>query len=184
MRALFLEVDEALIAERRRRGLDTFDEMWEGVLHVVPQPTGWHQRLAAILIHQLFDAAQQLGGEVAAEIAVLAGDDDYRVADLAIYPRSSRGRLGLSGPVWVVVEIRSPRDESVAKIGWYLAHRVAQVVLIDQDTLAVEVHTADGPAVPDADGLLGLAGVAVRLGSPDPGVLVVETDEGTVRIEP
>lgn len=33
-----LEVPEGLLAERARLGHDRFDEMWEGVLHMVPPP--------------------------------------------------------------------------------------------------------------------------------------------------
>ena len=40
-----LDVPESLLDERRRLGLDVFDEVWEGVLHMVPPPSGEHQRL-------------------------------------------------------------------------------------------------------------------------------------------
>ena len=45
-----LEVHEALIAERRRLGHDRFDEMWEGVLHMVPSPGFGHQDLESWLV--------------------------------------------------------------------------------------------------------------------------------------
>jgi len=35
-----LEVDPALLEQRRRLGLDHWDEMWEGVLHMAPDPQG------------------------------------------------------------------------------------------------------------------------------------------------
>ena len=44
---------EALLARRRQWGADTHDEVWEGVLHVVPAPGHKHaaiaQQLAVIL---------------------------------------------------------------------------------------------------------------------------------------
>ncbi|MGI9120683.1 MAG: hypothetical protein ACR2G7_11290 [Acidimicrobiales bacterium] len=42
MRAVLLEAPQSLLEERRRLGLDIFDEMWEGVLHMVPPPGGPH----------------------------------------------------------------------------------------------------------------------------------------------
>jgi len=39
-----LDVPSHLLAERRRLGLDLFDEMWEGELHMVPPPSEEHQR--------------------------------------------------------------------------------------------------------------------------------------------
>ena len=54
VRAVMLEVDPALLAERARLGLDIRDEMWDGELHIVPQSSGPHQRfgtrLSAVLI--------------------------------------------------------------------------------------------------------------------------------------
>jgi len=34
-----LEAPEELLAERRRKGHDRFDEVWEGVLHMLPPPS-------------------------------------------------------------------------------------------------------------------------------------------------
>jgi hypothetical protein len=35
-----LDVPGSLLDERRRLGLDVVDEVWEGVLHMVPPPSG------------------------------------------------------------------------------------------------------------------------------------------------
>ena len=43
MRALLLEPDPKWLEERRRLGHDRFDEVWDGVLHVVPSPNAYHQ---------------------------------------------------------------------------------------------------------------------------------------------
>lgn len=45
-RAVLLEVPQGLLEERRRKGLDVWDEVWDGVLHMVPPPSGVHQRFA------------------------------------------------------------------------------------------------------------------------------------------
>src|SRR5262249_18754891 len=43
MRAVFSGLDESIIEERRKLGIDHHDEMWEGVLHVAPMPNIRHQ---------------------------------------------------------------------------------------------------------------------------------------------
>jgi hypothetical protein len=40
---------EGYLEERRRKGLDGRDEMWEGVLHLVPAPSAKHQGLGTDL---------------------------------------------------------------------------------------------------------------------------------------
>jgi hypothetical protein len=46
MRTLVLDPPTAglgeLLERRRRSGLDRLDEVWEGVLHMVPAPSGEH----------------------------------------------------------------------------------------------------------------------------------------------
>ena len=64
MRAVMLEVDPALLAERAMRGCDTRDEMWEGVLHLAAQPFVSHQRITVRLLLVLNDVAESLGLEL------------------------------------------------------------------------------------------------------------------------
>ena len=40
MRVLMLEAPQAMLDERRRLGHAVRDEMWDGVLHMVPPPGG------------------------------------------------------------------------------------------------------------------------------------------------
>ena len=49
---------EALLEQRRTRGLDLFDEMWEGVLHMAPAPRATHGIVADELAGALRDAAR------------------------------------------------------------------------------------------------------------------------------
>ena len=49
MKAVVLEVSDRELEDRRRRGLDRFDEMWEGVLHMAPSPLYEHQRIVMAL---------------------------------------------------------------------------------------------------------------------------------------
>jgi len=184
MRAVILEIDEGMLAERARLGLDRRDEMWEGVLHMVPQPSGRHQVLATALARYLYDHAGRRGCEVANEIGTYAEDRDYRVPDVAVFPRSSRVGRGVDGPPLVLFEILSPGDESREKVPWYLSRGSVAVVILNPDTFAVEVHTAAGPTAAGDDGLTTIPGLDARLGpSADGSALLVETDDGLHRIE-
>jgi hypothetical protein len=49
MQALWLEVPEKFLEERWRLGHDKKDELWDGVLHLVPLPGSRHQRLTSDL---------------------------------------------------------------------------------------------------------------------------------------
>ncbi len=183
MRAVILEVDERMLAERRRLGLDRQDEMWEGVLHLVPPPFTGHGRMQAALIFQFASVVDQVGLVVGVETGVYAADDDYRVPDVVVYPPSAASERGIEGAPLLVVEIRSPGDESDAKVPWYLGRGAGSVVVVDRDTFSVDVFTADGPVEPGADGLTAVPGLGVRLGpAVDGGALLVETDTGVHRI--
>jgi Uma2 family endonuclease len=183
MRAVILEVDERMLAERRRLGLDRQDEMWEGVLHMVPPPFARHGRLQVGLSAWLLDRCTPLGLLVGVETGVFAADEDYRVPDAVVYAPDAASERGIEGAPLVVVEIRSPGDESDVKVPWYLGRGAGSVVVVDRDTFAVEVFTADGRAEPDPDGLTPLAGLGVRLGpAADGDGLIVETDTGDQRI--
>ena len=49
MKAVFLDVPHSLLDERRKTGADRWDEVWDGVLHLVPSPTIEHQDLEGAL---------------------------------------------------------------------------------------------------------------------------------------
>ncbi|MGH3698985.1 MAG: hypothetical protein ACRDRU_29160 [Pseudonocardiaceae bacterium] len=61
MRAVLLEVPEAMLAERYRLGLDGRDEVWNGVLHIVPPPGGPHQEAGGELFLVLGPLAKRQG---------------------------------------------------------------------------------------------------------------------------
>ncbi|MHB1583466.1 MAG: hypothetical protein ACYCU7_07800 [Acidimicrobiales bacterium] len=61
MRAVVPQVDERMLAERHRLGLDRHDEMWDGVLHVVPPASSRHQQLEAQLLVALEPVVRRRG---------------------------------------------------------------------------------------------------------------------------
>jgi Uma2 family endonuclease len=144
MRALFLDADDCMLAERSRLGLDRRDEMWEGVLHVVPPPYRRHQAIVTRLAIALDGPARRRGLLLTVETGVFASATDYRVPDIVIYTPDASGERGVDGAPEVVIDIRSPGDESDAKVPWYLDRGAKAVLIVDRDTLALDLHTPEG----------------------------------------
>jgi Uma2 family endonuclease len=160
-----------MLAERTRLGLDRRDEMWEGVLHVVPQPSMRHQRLGFELAAALKAGMDRRGRWVVMEPAMFGVADDYKVPDVAVVRPDQADDHGIVGAPELVVEIRLPGDESDDKVAWYLARGARAVLIIDRDSLAVDIH-GEGPEA---------LGVSFHNDGPD--ALIVTVDGEAVRIE-
>jgi Uma2 family endonuclease len=121
---------EAMLESRRRSGLDRFDEIWEGVLHMVPAPLGEHADISQQLAEVLGPLARaaRLTATIS-EFNLGDSEKDFRVPDGGIHRKRPRG-------VWhttaaLVVEIASPGDESWKKLPFYAAHGVDEVLIVD-----------------------------------------------------
>lgn len=134
-----IEVPERFLEERRLAGDDRWDEMWEGVLHMVPPPSDRHQALGTYLVAALVPVAQRLGLEVRYESGFYRADDDYRQPDLLFAKVEHFTHRGLEGPAELVVEILSPGDESYGKLDFYASMSVREVLLIDPFTREFEL---------------------------------------------
>jgi hypothetical protein len=160
---------EALKERRRVSGLDRLDEVWEGVLHMVPAPNYGHARLSQQLAIALDGPARAAGLEPAmGEFNLGDSIDDFRVPDGGLH------RPGASG-VWLhtaalAVEIVSPGDEAWQKLPFYAAHGVNEVLIVDPAERAVHwLGLAGGKYRPvERSGLidLGLAELAARIDWP------------------
>lgn len=133
----------ALLERRRRDGLDRFDEVWEGVLHMIPAPSLEHARITNQLMEMLSPAARAAG-----LIPAMGGfnlgesERDYRVPDGGLH------RPGASG-TWLstaalVVEVVSPGDETYDKLAFYVRHRVDEVLIVDAVKRSVEWLALEG----------------------------------------
>ena len=127
----------ALVERRRRCGLDRFDEVWEGVLHMIPAPSFEHAGITSQLMELLGPPARAAG-----LIPTMGGfnlgqsESDYRVPDGGLH------RPGASG-VWLptaalVVEVISPGDETYDKLRFYARHDVDEVLIVDPGERTVE----------------------------------------------
>ena len=147
MRAVIPEVPPGLLAWRKQTGADRWDEMWEGVLHMAPNPNREHQDLEFVLESYLRKHwASTRGARVYHNINVASvggWPNDYRIPDLVLLtpPRFEIDRNEyFEGAPDVVVEIRSPGDESYEKLEFYARIAVPEVWIIDRDSRAVEVR--------------------------------------------
>ena len=180
-----LEVPEHLLQERSRLGHDRRDEMWEGVLHMVPQPLSSHQLLGARLLVALTPAADARGLLASYETSLFrpgTEQSDYRVPDLFVARPEFVSERGIEGRDELVIEILSPGDESHEKLPFYARVGCQEVLLIDRDTLALELYVR-GEARPAGDAVT-LESLGVRIERVDGPALVVSWEEASTEIRP
>jgi Uma2 family endonuclease len=194
-----LEVDLSLLEQRRRLGLDRRDEMWEGVLHMVPAPYDEHQRTVEDLLVFLKPLLRQRRrGTLRMELNVFdeaSPVENYRIPDL-IFVAAGRERLfakdGIrGGGPDAVFEIRSPNDESYEKLPFYAKVGVREVIIIDRDRKTVELFslTAAGAyekRAAESDGAIPSTVLALRfrtMPGDRPVLVVADAEDPGVRVE-
>jgi Uma2 family endonuclease len=171
MRAVLVHVTDSELANRRARGLDRWDEMWEGVLHMIPAPSLQHQRILDDLI--VFLAAHlrvTKRGQLVSGINVFRSSDNYRIPDLTFVANGREQIFSVDGVRGggpdAVIEIRSPEDETYDKLPFYAALGTREVVVVDRDTKRPQIFRLAGAQYvalqPDADGWLGSETMIVK----------------------
>jgi Uma2 family endonuclease len=116
--------------------MDRLDEVWEGVLHLVPVPSvehAWIGQQLAVILGPLARAA----GLLPTMHAFNLGDSehDFRVPDGGLHRSRYWGMWEHSAPL--VVEIVSPSDETWLKLPHYAAHEVDEVLILDPEERVV-----------------------------------------------
>lgn len=175
MKGLLLKVTERELENRRRIGLDRWDEMWEGILHMAPAPAFEHQRLQLELGAFLLSLLRRTGrGTLAMAVNVFnesSSVEDYRIPDFSFVGARNLGNLrsdGIrGGPPDAVVEIKSPDDETYEKLPFFRALGVKEVIVVDRDSKEPEVFRLGRAGYesvsPDAGGGLLSHELGVRL---------------------
>jgi len=141
VRTLILDPSSAgldeLVERRRRSGLDRLDEMWDGVLHMVPAPSGEHADITYQLAVQL-SAPASAAGLFPALGGFNLGDSDenYRVPDGGLHRERLRGFWHPTAAL--VIEVVSPGDETREKLPFYAEHQVDELLIVDPTTQAVD----------------------------------------------
>jgi Uma2 family endonuclease len=175
MRTLLPDPPPADIAEllerRKRLGQDRKDEIWEGVLHVVPAPSHSHSSLGA-QVKALLRAPATAAG--------LTVTDDFNLGDSLQNFRVPDGGLHRPGAaeMWhptaaLALEILSPGDETWEKLPFYAAHGVDEVLIVDPDERRVHwlALTGESYEPTERSGVidLGPAELAQQIEWPRPG---------------
>jgi Uma2 family endonuclease len=171
VRGVMLEVPEHLLVERRRLGHDRFDEMWEGVLHMVPPPDSAHQALSFRLASAVQARLDELGLVGLTEAGLFDPDvsdfTNFRQPDVVVAHPDHVSKRGVEGVAVLAVEIRSPNDETYEKLDFYGRVGVAELLVIDQDRATIERFVnRDGRLLlttADAEGWVPLDGLGLRL---------------------
>ena len=143
-----LEVPQRILDERRISGAEQWDEVWEGVLHMVPPPNVEHQDFEWLLETwlRLHWSPTHPNNRVYHQVALSPDEKwtyNYRTPDIVLFTEEHLRNLRSTychGPCTVAVEIRSPNDESYEKLDFYGRLGVPEVWVIDRDTRLPEIH--------------------------------------------
>lgn len=145
-----------LLAERTRLGLDRFDEVWSGEYHMVPPPTWEHQRTVIRLASALLAVADPMGLEVVHEMGLIPVEEpawnEFRVPDLLVFAPERAEQRGVVGAASLVVEVRSPGDESLLKLPFFERLGVGEVLIIDRDAKVVRRWTNGSGGLVESSG--------------------------------
>ncbi len=139
-------------AQRRAWGADRFDEVWEGVYIMSPQPNIEHQELVSELVGVLRDVVRPpQGGKVYPGINLSDRADDweqnYRCPDVAVFlagNRAEKFKAHYRGAADFLVEIVSPDDNSRKKIPFYGRLGVRELLIIDRQPWSLELYRLSG----------------------------------------
>jgi Uma2 family endonuclease len=133
-----------LLERRRISGLHRLDEVWEGVLHMVPAPSGPHAYIAQQLAVLLDGPARTVGLVPAMhEFNLGESEADFRIPDGGLHRDIPRATWFSTAAL--VVEIVSAGDESWQKLPFYASHGVDEVLIVDPSERAVHwLGLADG----------------------------------------
>lgn len=176
MKAVILDISPEVLEDRRRKGLDRHDEVWEGVYHMAPPPDEEHQVVVddTFLLLGAYVKRHQLGvlRSIKGVRDVHSAEENYRVPEW-IFLRAGREHLLKEGGSYVdegpdvVIEVRSPGDETYEKIPLYEKVGVGEMIIVDRDTRDVKVLRRVGERLtavsPNADGWVYCEGLRIFL---------------------
>jgi Uma2 family endonuclease len=147
---------EQLVERRRRLGQDRYDEIWNGVLHMNPSPSGAHADLMQQISELLAPLARAAGLFPRLTGVNIGTVDDFRGPD-GVLQRERRS--GIWHPTAaLVVEVVSPGDETWQKLPFYAAHNVDELLIVDPQTRKLDwLGLRDGTYQPiERSGLIDL----------------------------
>src|SRR5436190_16538336 len=141
-----------LIRERKRLGIDKYDEVWEGMYVMPSMPTNAHQKIVDDLGDILSEVVKRTGlGEKYPGANVSdrrkGWKQNHRVPDIVVVLNNSRaidcGTHFFGGPDFLV-EIESPGDATEEKAPFYSKVGVRELLIIHRDKRTLRLLRHDG----------------------------------------
>ena len=145
----------ALLERRRAFGQDGYDEVWDGVYHMVPAAHSRHAKVQADLLAILRSYASAAGFVVYGPFN-LGDEQNFRVPDGGVF-RTDPDAVYVPTAA-IVVEVLSPGDETYEKFGFYAAHGVEEILVADPRAHTVRCWQRQGDQYEEYDhcALLGV----------------------------
>jgi len=146
------ELAERIIAERRAKGWDRKDEVWDGMYIIMAPKDIEHQQLVGelmVAIYEVIDASA--GGMVLPGFNISDRTDDwtfnYRCPDVGVLLAGNPAQVfeaHICGPADFLVEIVSPGDKSRDKFDFYGELGVRELLLVDRYPWSLELYRHNG----------------------------------------
>jgi Uma2 family endonuclease len=140
-------VSRQLIRDRKARGIDGLDEVWDGVYVMSPEANLDHQDLAGQFISILSEVVKKPGLGRVQPGANLSDrrtnwKRNYRVPDVVVVLKGGRAvdcdTHWFGGPDFLI-EIESPDDDIDSKLPFYAKIGVRELLIVDRDTRALRL---------------------------------------------
>jgi Uma2 family endonuclease len=147
-----VNVSASMIEDRRARGVDHHDEVWEGVYVMSPLANNEHQELTTLLAAILVEVVHRPGlGQSFAGVNLTDQPTNwqrnFRCPDVVAFlngnPAQNRGTHWFGGPDFAV-EIVSPYDRSREKLDFYAKIGTRELLIIDRDPWQLQLFRLDG----------------------------------------
>jgi len=145
----FLDV---IIEERKRKGIDLYDEVWEGMYVMPSMPSNVHQKLLDDLGDILTEVVKREKAGDKFQGANVSDrrkgwEHNFRVPDMVVVLKNSRavdcGTHFYGGPDFLV-EIQSPGDDTEEKVPFYGKIGVRELLIIHRDKRTLRLLRHDG----------------------------------------
>lgn len=186
MSLLVLDQDIAreLRADRKARGIDQHDEVWEGVYVMSPIADNEHQEIVAGLTAAFY---QVIGSSKAGSVfpginvsdRIARWKKNFRSPDVVVILKSSSAEnhgAFWTGPLDFVVEVMSRGDRSRKKLPFYSKIGVREALFVERNPWRLKLYRHDGAK-------LQLVGECDAAGAPPVGSEVLPFSFGLVAAE-
>jgi Uma2 family endonuclease len=146
------DVLDSLLEERKRLGIDLYDEVWEGMYVMPSMPTTTHQKIVAdfsdvftIVVKHPGLGDHYPGANVSDRRR--GWKENYRVPDIVVVLKNNKAidcdTHFMGGPDFLI-EIESPGDDTEDKVPFYSKIGVRELLIIQRDKRTARLLRHDG----------------------------------------